>query len=289
MKLLNIATALAVMSSMTLVSCSEGQYWTELSNPGTAVAFAKPAETVTVDAEDELPASWDVIVTRNSADGELTVPVTFTSTSEVLSGPSQVTFKAGELSAVYQISIDTAEVELFTTYAATVELPEYEKSMVKVDPSNLSFTFSFTQNLTLAWEAAGTASTISLGWVGNEEPVDIPVYVATNWIYPGEKVVRLESPYWYLEPEYATKGQGDIMFIVDANDDVVRLYQPWQYIGEVSDGMYFMLGAPASYKGSFTNDGNHYVLNGLIAYAESLTSTTLTPYAYEVLEFDWNK
>lgn len=268
-----------------LASCSEGQYWNEPSAPGQVVAFAKPAETLNIEADAEVPAVYEVTVSRNEAGAALTVPVAFESSSDVLSGPESVTFEAGCLTAKYPISI-ASTADILTPYTATLTLEQPEDALLHVNAKNLTFSFNFQRTITFEWADAGMSELYSVAWVENEEGVQVPVEECTNWPVAGERLFRLVSPYWYLEPEYAEQGY-DIAFVTDDSGNALRMYSDWQYMGEVNEGEYYFFGTPAAYGCTFTSDGNHYTMDGVVGYAASLTGS-IAPGWFETLEFLWD-
>lgn len=286
MKLHKIAASLFVLAAVAFSSCSEGQYWEEPGDTGSYCAFPKPATTLSIPAADTMPTSYDVTVTRNNAGAEASFPITFKSSSPLLSGPSSVTFAPGQTQATYTISIASG-AKAGVTYSATLEINNGEDPTVTVPAANLKYTFTISQVLVLNWQPAGTAATISESWVGNTDTVNIPVEEAVNWPVDGQRRMRLVSPYWYLEPEYADEG-ANIEFFVDSDYNALSMYATYQYIGETSDGDYYFFGCPANYGGSFTNQGNVYIMDGVMGYAASPTGSPAAGW-YETLVFEWTR
>lgn len=286
MKLKNIKLSFAALATLMLASCSEGQYWDGPSDPGAVYAFPKPTETVSIPADASVPSTYEVTMMRNTSAGAVTVPVTFTSNSPLLTGDSSVSFADGSKEAKYVINI-AGGVKAGLTYTATVQLAAPENSIVDVDPSNLTYTLNLSQVLVLQWTANGEAYTYS-GWAGNETPVAIPVDEATNWPIEGQRLMRLVSPYWFLEPDYCEEGY-NIQFYLDADGNADGMYQTYTYIGESSDGEYYFFGCPASYGSSFYNEGNIYVMDGIMGYASSPTAAAGAVSAgwYETIQFQW--
>lgn len=280
MKLYKFAATAALLAAVT-TSCSEGQYWDEPGNVPTVCAFPKTAATLNIPASDPIPSSYDVTITRNNAGGSVTVPVTFTSSSPLLSGPASITFSDGATSAAYTISIaDGAKAGL--TYSATISLEANEE--MQLPDANRTFTFNLSKVLVLDWQPAGTAHTYS-DWAGNEAPVAIPVEEAVNWPIDGERRMRLISPYWYLEPAYAEEGH-NIEFLLTTEGNAKAMYQAWQYMGEINEGDYLFFGCPANYGGYFRNQGDVFVMNGIVGYAASMTGS-VSPGWDETMQFQW--
>lgn len=288
MKLNKITASFAAFAALAMVSCSEGQYWDEASNPAQVCAFAKPAESLSIPADGTIPSTYEVTVSRSTNGAESTVPVTFKSNSPLLTGAESVTFPAGSTSATYTINIASG-VKAGLTYTAQLTLGQPEDAITHVKEENLVYTFNLSQVLVLDWQDKGTALTYSYSWVGNDDPIEIPVQEAVNWPTDGQRLMRLVSPYWYLEPEYCEEGH-NIQFYLDDNGDALGMYAAYQYIGESDpDNGYFYFGCPAAYGGSFQNQGNLFVMSGVIGTAASATATTASPGWYETLAFQWSE
>lgn len=280
---LNIKSAFVAAAALfSLASCSEGQYWTEPADKGQVIAFAKPAATVSVGASGTAPESYTVTVYRSQTAGDLEVPVTFTSNNtEVLNGPASVSFKNGENTADYTISIGSLIPGMSYTAKLGVNIPD--GTITHPATTNLSFTFSISQ--ALSWTEAGEASLQSTNWVGNEEPVTVKVEEG-NWPVAGERLFRLIDVYYVLEPEYAESGT-EIRFYTDDAGNALRMANEWSYMGEVNDGEYCFFGCPAAYGGQFISEGNEYLMQGVVGTAASLTGE-VSPGWYENLYFTWN-
>ncbi|MBD5345724.1 MAG: hypothetical protein HDR92_01155 [Bacteroides sp.] len=286
MKLHKIAASLFVLAAVAFSSCSEGQYWDEPGDKGSYCAFPKAATTLSIPAADTMPTSYDVLVTRSNAGAEASYPITFKSSSPLLTGPSSVTFAAGQTQATYTISIGSG-AKAGITYSATLEINNGSDQIVTIPSANLKYTFTISKVLVLDWQPAGTAFTISESWVGNADPVEIPVEEAVNWPTDGQRRMRLMSPYWYLEPDFAEKGH-NIEFFVDTDYNALSMYATYQYIGESNDGEYYFFGCPANYGGSFTNQGDVYIMDGVMGYAASPTGSVSAGW-YETLMFQWKR
>lgn len=278
--------------ALAMTSCGEGQYWDEASNPAEVYAFPKPTETLSVPADGVAPSTYEITVMRNTSGAAVTVPVIFSEVNSsgqevsvgLLSGADEVTFPAGSNKAVYTINIADG-LSAGTTYYAKISLEDPEvadnQTQVDVNPNNKTFTFSISQAIN--WTAAGTAEAVS-DWVGNTDPISIPVQYASNVVLSGGmKLYRLVSPYWVMEPDYAEEGY-NLQFYVDADNNAAS-FPSWQSMGEFQQGYEFFIGCPASMGCSFTNDGDVYTLNGYIAYGEGAPQAYYSP---EVLVFQWS-
>lgn len=279
----NILT-IAAAAALTLVSCSEGKYWSEPEVQSPVYAFAKPAATVSVPATATIPSSYEVTVSRSTAGEAQSIPVEFKSNSSLVTGASTVEFPAGSAETKYVINLAQG-MKAGVTYTASVSLPVDTIGMpVTMDAKNLSFTLNISQVLVLDWQDKGVAQTVSQ-WAGNESLIDIPVQQAVN--YPDENVrlMRLVSPYWYLEPEFADKGY-NLQFFLDKDGNAKSMYQNYTFIGEVMDGDYIFFGVSANYGGYFSNEGNIFTMKGVMFYGPSATSVAGAGW-YETLMFRW--
>lgn len=296
MKIRNIALSALSLSLLAMTtSCKEGKYWDSPKSYGEAYAFAKPTLVVEIPADDDMPSSYTVSVTRASADEEKTIDVEFTTKTDCLSGPSTVTFEKGKLSADYVVSIDPSLVEAGLNYSATIKLNEPEESIVKVDEANQSLAFTIRHELILIWEDAGIAKTTS-SWAENTTPVDIPVQVAVN--YPDSKLAlyRLVSPYWYLEPEIAEEGY-NIEFLCNKGSAYRANSLPytWQAMGEkdvdeTGAPINLFIGMPKDSDTSFKSSKTRYSMKVAIGFSEypdptdeEVTVSDVT----ETLSFTW--
>ena len=275
--------SLAIVAALSLGSCTEGQYWNDPESKGQAVAFAKPAVDISVPADGKAPATYEVTLSRTSSEKALTIPVKFaTEQPDVLSAPDEVTFEAGKSTATYVIKIGSLMPGL--QYSATVT-PEVEEGFTHVDSKNQSFSFNISQ--LLIWKSAGTASVTSTTWVENVT-ADVAVEEG-NWPVAGQRLFRLVDTYLALEPaEVGVEKGADIRFLTDDSGKALDMFQAWSYIGENdSTNGYYFFGCPAAYGGSFTSEGNKYVMAGVIGYSASLDGA-VTPGWYEDLIFVWD-
>ena len=275
----------AIMASvaiLTLGSCSEGQYWNEPADKGNVVAFTKPAVNLSIAADATAPSSYEVTINRSQSQSEQTVDVTFeTKDTKVLSGPSSVTFKAGENTATYVITI--GEIIPGVNYAATLSVKNPEDALTHVAADNLKFNFNLTQQLT--WTAAGTASVTETLFSQGAFSVDMQVEEG-NWPVAGQRLFRISNLYHNFFPEDMESGT-ELRFYTDDEGNALSMYQPWSYIGYVEDGEYFFFGCPAAYGGSFTNEGNVYIMNGVAGTAGTLTGE-VSPAYYDTIAFQWD-
>lgn len=286
MKLNIFKSSIFLLVVGTLVSCSEGKYWDEPSNPGSVYAFVKPAETVSVPATDPFPSTYEVTVSRNNPSGDISVPVIVKSSSPSITGPATVNFANGETSAKYTLSFSDG---LFAgiSYSVTLTLEQPEDVLTQVKPENLVFDFKISKVLVLQWVSAGSAPTYS-DWGGNEDPIDIPVEIATNYPSSDVRLCRLIEPYKYLDPTY-TPDSANLEFFIDNDGNAAEMGAAWQYMGQNdSEEGYYFFGCPADYGGEFYNEGNVYVMSGIVGTAPTIDGKNVSPGWYETIMFQWD-
>ncbi|MDE5888367.1 MAG: hypothetical protein K2H46_12390 [Muribaculaceae bacterium] len=278
---------LAAGVALALTSCGEGQYWNEASNPDVVYSFPKPAATISLLPEDQAPSTYTFLITRNNAGPAVTVPVDFSTSSDLLTGAEEITFAAGETSVEYTISIEDniliGEKHIVTI---TLDTPDEDdnKTLVSIPDNNKKFTFTIGRDYT--WLTMGTADVIS-SFAGNEEPEEVPFQQAKEYDEDGNKLLRLVSPYYAMDPDYSEDGVS-IQFVVNADNDAVALYPAWQYTGESDSNGYYFLGTPDGYGDGFFNEGNIYTISGVVATAPSPNGGQLTLRYYETLMFQLN-
>ncbi len=286
MKLNIFKSTLFLLAAATLGSCSEGKYWEEPSNPGSVYAFAKPAETVSIPAEDAFPSSIDVTISRSNAAGEVSVPVTFKSNSPLITGPESVTFANGSLTATYPISLADG---LFAgiNYTAELALEQPKDALIHVDANNLAYTLKLSKVLVLEWKSAGTAAVFSSTWAPNEEATDIPMEVATNYPSDELRLCRMIAPYKLLDPDY-TPDDANLEFFIDNDGNAAGMASTCQYMGQNDDeNGYYFFGGIGKYQGTgFVNEGNEYTMAGVIGTSATLTGDVAAGW-YETIAFTW--
>jgi len=302
MNIKNIALSALSLSLLALTSCSEGKYWDSPESYGVdSYAFAKPALTVEVPAEEDMPTVYNVPVSRSEAGEEVTVDVKFTTKTECLSGPSTVTFKKGELIAEYPISIDPTLIDDGFSYGATialfkqVETEGKDGATVINDVVITKLDFNISHELILVWEDAGIAKASST-FAGNTEPVDIPVQVASNYPDKKKSLYRLVSPYWYLDPENGTEGHNiEFLCFKGSAYKADSLPEGWQSIGinDVDENGFpvkLFIGMPEDSESSFKSSKTKYSIKCAIGFSEydnpSDEEVTVTD-VMETLTFTW--
>lgn len=280
---------------LATASCSEGQYWEEAGNKQEVYAFTKNTGSLSIPGTVTTETAYAITVSRNNVSEEVTIPLSFKELGYddnnklvevsygVITGPSEVTFEKGSYTATFNIYID-GSIGGDEEYYAQISLEPYdEENKIYVEtPDNQVFNFTIYKEIN--WVPAGTAAAISY-LAGNDEPIDVPVNYAENVDLGGLKLMRLVSPYYYLDPGYAPEGY-DMYFYVTANNDAYAWYGDWQDTGEMSGNYNLYLRCIAARGDSFTNDGDKFKLVASIGMGEG------EPEGYasikETLEFTWS-
>lgn len=282
----NIFLAAVGSTLLFLGACSEGQYWDEPGDFGSNPAFPKASQTIVLGPNDEVPPTMNVTLSRADASEAMTVGVEATPANDasalVLSGPSEVSFEAGSYTAEYPISIDKTNMSLGANYTLTLQLTQPEDALVQRPAGNMKYTFSLKQDYD--WQSAGVAKCISY-WVGNESPINVQVQEAGGFAGEGQRLFRLVSPYFVMEPDYAVEGY-NLQFLTTTSGEAVALTPTWQQIGEGDDTQWFYIGT--GYNDCyFGSEGDIYTIVGLMGYTEGPSGTSLKPYTYETFIFQW--
>lgn len=328
------------LGAFALSSCSPGQYWDEPSTLSPdALAFYKPSEVIMIPKDGTFPSTTAVKISRANADSELVIPVavgkikTLTAADKENLEPNQIlveqegvdqpivvntpavvyTPNSPELSTTQKevkfakgayvgeviLDVDTELVEPGYSYEATFTLALPSDINVTEPSANLKCNFTIKQDVELIWEDAGTALLTS-SLVGNKEPVEVPVQVASN--YPDKKYIkyRLVSPYAALDPNCA---EGfNIEFL--CNQGSVRrahsAVEGWQQTGLTTigeDGLTenIYLGSQKDLTSSFKNSKKRYILVETIglnaksgAYSAEPAEDEDGELITETLSFTWN-
>ncbi len=295
MKLNKIAMSFALIAGMTLVSCSEGKYWDEVSPEVDAYGFAKTAETVRIPAADEFPTSYTIQLRRSSKGPEVTIPVTHKfsategKTNDLMSGPETVTFPAGSMVAEYTISIAPGG-DAGISYTDVISIKAPEDASIEEDATALQFTFTLYHELN--WVNAGTAKLAGTGiFVTDEdEVVDVQVQVAVNWPKKNEKLCRLVDPFHALDPEAVPAGHNIEFYLDDYNEPLKNV--ALQFTGYIEEEIgYLFFGTPSTLGGRFYSKDNLFTMRGALAASSTENAEDVDPdQAWnQTLKFTWDE
>lgn len=282
----NIFVAALGSALLFLGACSEGQYWDEPSDFGSNPVFIKAAQTMTINVNDEIPSTVTVTLSRPEAGAALTIPVTVTpadnASAQIFSGPEEITFEAGSYSVEYPITVVPENFTLGENYTVSLELAKPEEALVQRPAGNYKFTLKMMQDYT--WVDAGEAMCES-AWVDNiEDPIPVPVQEAVEYAEAGQRLFRLVSPYYEMEPEAAEEGY-NLQFITTTSGEAV-MFPGWQEIGEGDSSEWYYLGTDFG-TCSFFSEGDIYTIDGVMGITEGPTGGPVQPAYYEVFTFKW--
>lgn len=296
MKLNKILTSFALIAGMTMASCSEGKYWDEVPSPEGVYGFAKPSQTVTIPSDEEMPSSYTVQIRRSTAGPEVTIPVKHKADNDFLSGASSVTFPAGSMVADYKIDIAPGtDAGIYYTDKITLEVPE--DAPIKENANDLTLTLSIYHEMN--WVYGGTVKLSSTGQyaTASGQTVDVMVEVATNWPKKREKMCRLVSPFYAIDPANAQKGN-DLWFILDRYNEPQKMDQTFQYTGimsknwadETDDANYFVFFGVPNIR-DFSSRGSVFTMKGgvYLSTTESAENVDTESASDETLRFTWDE
>lgn len=340
MNIKNIVLTALALGAFALTSCSPGKYWDEPSSISPdALAFYNPSEVVQIPVDGTFPSTTTVQVSRSNPDSELTIPlvegkvknltaadkenlkpnqilveqdgsetpivvntpaVVYTPKSPELSiKQTEVKFAKGSYVGEIVLDVDTKIVEPGYSYEATFTLALPSDVNVSEENVNLKCNFTIKQDVELVWEDAGTASLTS-SFVGNSEPVEVKVEVASN--YPDKKFVlyRLVSPYAALKAGVAEGYNIEFLCNRGSVRRAASAVEGWQQTGMTStadDGITenIYLGSQEDLTSSFKNQRKRYVLIETIGLNAKSGATSAEPaedrdgeLITETLSFNWN-
>lgn len=269
--------------SVLFTACSDDGYWDGYAIQEDTYSFAQSAINYSLTVEDEL-SEISVKLYRNHTAGEVTLPLNIEIDNTLMTPRSEsVTFADGSGTAELIIDVDNSAIELATTYSASVSLIIDGETLTE---DNLSITGPSSCAISLkrdyTWQNAGYVI-MSSNWASVE--AEILVQQAMEYNTDGNKMYRLVSPYYYLEPDYCPNPGYHLQFIVAADGTAVSV-PVWQNIGEVYSGdYYYYLYCNPAQGHSFTNNGNEYAITGLWAVRNDTQVLGAVAEVYE--SFTW--
>lgn len=290
MKLDKLMKSMAMLTVATLFAgCSTDGYWDKAPEVGEVkYTFDQKEVTYSVGGTEVL-TEIKVPMTRNTQSGTSTVSVTAQFSDAALSGPAEVTFADGSNTAVYTISV--GDIQVGVAYKAKLVIATDDASAAAVTETTVNLSKSYS------WVSAGSVQFYSSwsGMIGDEGLAGDGVKVEVQKADGGDGLYRLVSPYYISETAAGATGvtlkEGyHIQFMVNAADGkAIGFPSAVQRMGEASadDGNYYFAYTAGKNNCSFTNDGNMYVINGLIGYDEGGSNVNLG--WYETVAFIWNE
>jgi hypothetical protein len=187
--------------------------------------------------------------------------------------PSSVTFAAGATEAEIPVTFD---FQLGQKASLTVGFDDADAYIY----SRPSCTISVLRDY--VWVSAGVASMTS-SWAGG--PVDIPIQFAEG---SNPLRYRLESPYYYLEPDYCPEQGYHLVFELDENYNALNFLEQ-QYIGETSStgADIFIYWASRFPSNTFTNAGNTFTVVAHFLYLNE--DNSISGWANLTEQFVWKE
>lgn len=272
MKLLKFPVLAMLAVSTLITSCNDDGDWNGYNEVDEVFTFDQASATYSFTPAN-LQDSIIVTLTRNNVGDEKFLPITAEFESDALSGPSSVYFEKGSNQADYVIKINNLGIG--ETASATLAFAD------SVSVSGTS-TCEVSVKLDYTWVSAGSCQMYSQ-WAQNSSAVRIPIEYAVE----GNGLYRLNSPYFYLEPNYCPAEGYHVQFYLDENYNALGLDQI-TFIGEslasANDAVLVWF-ANGNYNCSFQNSGSTFLINGVIGY---VTASGIGLQAYEQLYFLWD-
>lgn len=205
MKFNKTGAALLAGLTLTLASCSEGQYWDEPTATSPEVSFPKAAATVNLLADDVFD-SYDIIVTRSNSAAAESVELTATTAAEDVftSIPTVANFEAGATSTTVTVGVNTDAMTIGRVYSLTLAAPasgdEHPEGSIASPAANESFTLKVSKNFT--WQNIGwmlyTDGFVSTFYGVDDLTYYVPVQAPVQ--AEGAGVYRLVNPYGEYYP-----------------------------------------------------------------------------------------
>lgn len=282
---------LTAVAAVAFASCSDKGYWEPYEAEEAKYSFAQEKQSYSLGTTDSL-SSVVVALYRDTKSGEVTLPldVAISDTNVIVFKDTTVTFANGSDIAELVVTINEANIVLGTTYSAKIAFAVDSVAFFEHNyalTGNKSHTISLVKDYT--WVSAGKVTMIS-DWAGLKAVV--PVENAAEYNVDGNKLYRLNSPYYYLEPEYCPKKGSHLQFILDADANAVTIAPSIQSIGEAAStggvwNFYFVTtGGNAQYC-AFMNEGNKYAMYGLWICGDANIGYQIKYTAAE--QFEWTE
>jgi hypothetical protein len=140
MKIFNkiIISSLALVA-LTFSACSSDDNYTpgDQTNTDSLNVYFNNSASVTLPSESN---TFNVVITRNTTKGQLTVPITLSSSNgydlkgnPIFSAPSEVVFKDGEATETIPVQA-TDSIKMFNSYYVTINVPQNYTVQYKTNP-----------------------------------------------------------------------------------------------------------------------------------------------------------
>ena len=282
---------LTAVAAVAFASCSDKGYWEPYEAEEAKYSFAQEKQSYSLGATDSL-SSVVVALYRDTKSGEVTLPldVAISDTNVIVFKDTTVTFANGSDIAELVVTINETNIVMGTTYSAKIAFAVDSVAFFEHNyalTGNKSHTISLVKDYT--WVSAGKV-TMTSDWAGAEAVV--PVENAAEYNVDGNKLYRLNSPYYYLEPTYCPKQGSHLQFILDADANAVTIAPSIQSIGEAAStggvwNFYFVTtGGNAQYC-AFMNEGNKYAMYGLWICGDANIGYQIKYTAAE--QFEWTE
>ncbi len=235
-------------------SCSDEGYWDAYNFKNDTYSFEQGSHSYSLKGTEKLD-SVVVTVYRSTTKGNVDVPTILTANSNIISADTAVHFVDGSSIAEIVVKIDNSNIEIGKNYKAeiTFDVPAEQLSISGANTYTLTFVKEYN------WVVAGSGIWAS-SFSGEQFAVEF------------EMAEGYENGYYCRVAPY--KKGSYIPFFLDENADAVECPANNYNTGVTYAGAALVFhhdpaGNYAKYC-SFTNEGNHYMLNGIWNTAEGL-------------------
>lgn len=205
MKLYKLLAGLIAIAGVTaLSSCSKDDNYTAAElEVGTKVFFSNELPS-TVNASS-LASSVDIVISRTTTDGAMSVPLTVTNPDGLFNIPTSVDFASGAAEANITITYDPSKIDFDSFSTVTIA----------IDPSMTSqygiAQYTFQIGIPAPWKSLGTGKLYDGFWSGKTYNVEIQQNEITPALYrvvdPYADKSEYTNPSPYLEFWYYKAGE----------------------------------------------------------------------------------
>ena len=231
---------LAVLAILGMASCSNDYEYTPADPADNAWIFPNQVYflSATLDksvvelSSDE--TSYDIVIKRNTTEGEATLDVVFKQGEESttqLTAPATVTFADGEEEATISLTYDPTTIDFDDANEDTLTLVIQEGSDIYLNPASSKYVFSAV--IPSPWTSLGMATFTEgcLSVLYGADAITYKVEIQENDLQPG--YYRLVNPYGAANP-YNEEGDYDdsqTYYLYIHAEDPDFVYIPFQYMG----------------------------------------------------------
>ena len=257
MKTNKIILAGMMVIGMLFAACTENAPVREPSPADKGTMYFAAANATAIEVEPN--STFSVVVCREAMAESATIELTYTESVEgAFTLDSIVTFAAGDSIATIEGTLNPV---LKAGTSATLSLTIPETDATYYAPHSFP-TLDINVTADYLWVSAGTVAFLSQ-WSGNEEPVAVAIEHAQDYVdAAGNLLYRLNSPYYYSDPQYCTITGLHVQFLLDKDYNAVALNHPEGMLTFEDSGYYLYWDVTGDYAKycQFLNQGDIYAI-----------------------------